>query len=321
MNYLTQAIIYFTMPFIWVLLIGPFFIRTLRKYEFGQNIRQEGPSTHYKKEGIPTMGGILIITGIIIPIIITNSWSLDFIMYTVILLSTAIIGFSDDYIKIIKERSLGLTARQKILLQFIIGLVLGIYVYYYIPEGRFLLIPFLKQTIHLGVYIIPIIVLTYLSVVNAVNLTDGLDGLASSITAVASITLFIFLLMYSKSSYALLALSITGGTLGFLWYNSKPASIFMGDIGSFTLGAALAVLFSYTGLELVLIVVGGIYVIEALSVIIQVIYYKLTDGERIFLMSPLHHHFELKGLGETKIVYRFTLVSILLSALSLIISV
>lgn len=321
MNYLTQSILYFTVPFIWVLAIGPFFIKAFRKYELGQKVRKEGPSSHYEKEGIPTMGGLLIITGVIIPIIITNSWSLDFIMYTLILLSTAIIGFSDDYIKIIKERSLGLTARQKILLQFIIGLVLGIYVYYYIPEGRYLLIPFLKQTIHLGIYVIPVIILTYLSVVNAVNLTDGLDGLASSITAVVSITLFILLLIYSKSAYALLALSLTGSTLGFLWFNSKPASIFMGDIGSFTLGAALAVLFSYTGLELVLIVVGGIYVIEALSVIIQVIYFKLTEGERVFLMSPLHHHYELKGLSEIKIVYRFTLVSILLSVLSLIISV
>ncbi|MCF8001258.1 MAG: phospho-N-acetylmuramoyl-pentapeptide-transferase [Halanaerobiales bacterium] len=321
MNYLTQSIVYFTFPFIWVLLIAPFFIKAFRKYEFGQKVRKEGPTSHYKKEGIPTMGGLLIIIGIIIPVIITNSWSLDFTMYIIILISTAIIGFSDDYIKISKERSLGLTARQKILLQLIIGLVLGTYVYYYIPEGRYLLIPFIKQTIHLGIYIIPVITLTYLSVVNAVNLTDGLDGLASSVTAVVSITLFILLLIYSKSSYALLALSITGGTLGFLWFNSKPASIFMGDIGSFSLGAALAVLFSYTGLELVLIVVGGIYVIEALSVIIQVIYFKLTNGKRVFLMSPLHHHYELKGLSETKIVYRFTLISILLSVISLIISV
>ncbi|MFO7816035.1 MAG: phospho-N-acetylmuramoyl-pentapeptide-transferase [Halanaerobiales bacterium] len=321
MNYLTKSLIYFIFPFIWVIVVGPFFIKTFKKYKFGQKIRKDGPSTHYKKEGIPTMGGILIITGIIIPVIITGSWSSDIVMYMLILFSTAIIGFSDDFIKIKKERSLGLTARQKILLQFIIGLVLGIYVYYYIPEGRYLLIPFLKRTVYLGIYIIPVIILTYLSVVNAVNLTDGLDGLASSITAVVSITLFILLLIFSKSSYAFLALSITGGTLGFLWYNSKPASIFMGDIGAFTLGAALAVLFSYAGLELVLIVVGGIYVVETFSVIIQVIYFKLTDGDRMFLMSPLHHHYELKGLSETKIVYRFTLVSILFSALGIIISV
>ncbi len=320
MSYLFKAILFLGLPLLWVLILTPYFIKLLKEYDLGQKIREEGPSSHYDKEGIPTMGGILIVTGIIIPILITNSFSLNNIIFVLVLLSTAIIGLSDDFIKINKERSLGLTARQKIFLQFIIGLVLGIYIYFYNPEARNILVPFIKLEFNLGAYIIPVIVLTYLSTVNAVNLTDGLDGLASSITVVVSLTLFIILILLPFTQLSLLALSIAGACIGFLWYNSKPAAIFMGDVGSLSLGAALAVLFSYAGLEIVLIFVGGIYVVEALSVIIQVLYFKITQGERVFLMSPLHHHYELKGLSENKIVYRFTIVSVMFSLLSLLIT-
>ena len=319
MSYLLKSIIFLATPLLWVMITTPFFINLLKKYEIGQNIRELGPDSHQEKEGIPTMGGLLIVSGIIIPILITNSLSLENIIFMLVIISTAIIGFSDDFIKIKKERSLGLTARQKIFLQFVIGLVLGIFVYFYQPGARSILVPFLKQDIYLGAYIIPVIILTYLSAVNAVNLTDGLDGLASSVTSIVAFTLFLFLIILSKDSLALVTLAIAGSCIGFLWYNAKPASIFMGDVGSLSLGAALAVIFSYSGLELVLVIVGGIYVAEALSVIVQVIYFRMTKGERIFLMSPLHHHYELKGLSEGKIVYRFTIVSILLSLFSFII--
>ncbi|HMA59817.1 MAG TPA: phospho-N-acetylmuramoyl-pentapeptide-transferase [Halanaerobiales bacterium] len=321
MSYLMKSLIFFAAPLLWVLLLTPYFIKLLKKYELGQNVREVGPESHYEKEGIPTMGGLLIVTGIIIPVILTGSFSINNIIFILILVSTAIIGFSDDFIKISKDRSLGLTARQKIFLQFIIGLVLGLYVYFYLPEARNILIPFIKIDFNMGAYIIPVIILTYLSAVNAVNLTDGLDGLAASITAVVALTLYIILFFSFFNQVSLLSLSITGACIGFLWYNSKPASIFMGDVGSLSLGAALAVLFSYTGLEIVLIFVGGIYVLEALSVIIQVIYFKVTKGERIFLMSPLHHHYELKGLSESKIVYRFTIVSIMFSLFSILITI
>lgn len=316
-----ESLTYFTIPLLWVLLLTPYFINLVEKYKLGQNIREVGPKSHYEKEGIPTMGGLLLVTGILIPIILTASFSIENIIFILILLSTAIIGFSDDFIKISQDRSLGLTAKQKIFLQFIIGLVLGLYVYFYLPEARNILIPFLKIKFNIGAYVIPVIILTYISSVNAVNLTDGLDGLASSITAVVSLTLYIILYFSFFKEVSLLALSIAGACIGFLWYNSKPATIFMGDVGSLSLGAAIAVLFSYTGLEIVLIFVGGVYVIEALSVIIQVIYFKITNGKRIFLMSPLHHHFELKGLSESKIVYRFTILSIVFSLFSLLITI
>lgn len=320
MSYLTKTLIFFSTPMLTVLVLVPYFIKVLKKYNLGQMIREVGPDSHLEKEGIPTMGGVVIILGIILPIILTNSFSVNNIIFIIILISTAIIGFSDDFIKIIKRRSLGLTARQKIFLQFLIGLVLGIYIFFYIPEARRIFIPFIKKEIYLGANIILVIILTYLSTVNAVNLTDGLDGLASLVTTIVTLTLFIILINLSKNESALLALSISGSCIGFLWHNSKPATIFMGDVGSLSLGAAITVLFSYHGLEIVLIFVGGIYVIEALSVIIQVLYFKITGGKRIFQMSPLHHHYELKGLSENKIVYRFGIVSILFSIFSIIIT-
>ncbi len=319
MSYLNGSIIFFTIPFVWVIITGSFFIKKLKKYEIGQNIREVGPSSHLEKEGIPTMGGILIILGILLPIILTNLWQSEFIVFILIVLATAVIGFSDDIIKIKKERSLGLTASQKILLQIIIGLILGVYVYFYLPNARNIFVPILKDYINLGIYVIPVILLTYLSAVNAVNLTDGLDGLASTITFIVSITFFIIIAVTSQSEIGYLSLSIAGANLGFLWYNSKPASVFMGDVGSLSLGAALAVIFSYTGLELVLIIIGGIYVLEALSVIVQVTYFKLSGGKRILKMSPLHHHYELKGLSETKIVYRFALISVIFSIIGILI--
>jgi len=319
MSYLNGSIIFFTIPFVWVIITGSFFIKKLKKYEIGQNIREVGPSSHLEKEGIPTMGGILIILGILLPIILTNLWQSEFIVFILIVLATAVIGFSDDIIKIKKERSLGLTASQKILLQIIIGLIFGVYVYFYLPNARNIFVPILKDYINLGIYVIPVILLTYLSAVNAVNLTDGLDGLASTITFIVSITFFIIIAVTSQSEIGYLSLSIAGANLGFLWYNSKPASVFMGDVGSLSLGAALAVIFSYTGLELVLIIIGGIYVLEALSVIVQVTYFKLSGGKRILKMSPLHHHYELKGLSETKIVYRFALISVIFSIIGILI--
>jgi phospho-N-acetylmuramoyl-pentapeptide-transferase len=317
------------------LALGSWVIQKLREYQIGQYIREEGPTSHYKKAGTPTMGGILILIAVIIPTLLWADLTNPHIWIALIsTLSYGIIGFIDDYLKVIKKRSLGLKARYKLGAQVIVALAIGIYLYV-MADGFFsttLSIPFFKELQpDLGIFYIVLVVLVIVGTSNAVNLTDGLDGLAIGPTIIAVLT-------YAALSYvsgnAIIAEylniwhvrgageltvfcgAIFGAGLGFLWFNTYPAQIFMGDVGSLGLGGALGTVAVLTKHELLLVIICGLFVVEALSVIIQVASFKLTK-KRVFRMAPLHHHFELLGWPEPKVIVRFWIIAIILALISL----
>lgn len=316
--------------------IGPYLIKKLKELQIGQQIRPEGPKNHLAKAGTPTMGGILIIISLCVPTLLWADLTNPFIWLT--LLSTlgfGLIGFIDDYIKVIKKRSLGLRARSKIIFQVAIALSIGILLYSFSQRGLFttkLSIPFFKEiTPNLGLIYIALVVFIITGTSNAVNLTDGLDGLAIGPMIIASMAYMIIAYLAGNINFAqylnifyvrgagelaIFGGSLIGASLGFLWFNAYPAQMFMGDVGALALGGALGTMAIITKHEIVLVIIGGIFVIEAVSVILQVISYRLT-GKRIFRMAPLHHHFEQKGWEEPKIIVRFWIVSILLALLSL----
>ena len=340
------------------LLIGPKIIRKLQVLQIGEVIHSDGPASHQKKQGTPTMGGIIIILAIILPTFLWAKLDNNFIL--IVLLSTfwmGIIGFIDDYLKVVKKLSNGLIARYKIISQVVLGFIIVIMIYSWIEmplifydnqDGTNTLhkisiesisIPFLSNgyyELHRILYI-TLIILVITASSNAVNLTDGLDGLAIGLSAIA-------LLSFAGISYAsgridfsdylniiyiegaseltIFCMASVGACLGFLWYNSNPASVFMGDTGSLSIGASLGVLSILLKKEILLILIGGLFVAEALSVILQVTYFKYTkfkfgNGKKLFLMAPLHHHFELKGWKESHIVIRFWIIGIVLALLSL----
>ena len=292
---------------------GYILIPYLQKLKFGQNIRPEGPEAHLSKAGTPTMGG-LIFPFVLIPVILLSvEVTPEVIAFIVVSVLSGIIGFVDDWIKVVKKRSLGFRAREKLLCQFI--LAIGFVVWLYMRGETSILIPFLGE-VDLGIFRPILAVLAFTATINAVNFTDGLDGLASGTIAVAisAFGLMAFMMGYGELSFC--AIVITGICMGFLWLNVYPARLFMGDTGSLTLGGAVTALAILLKLELLIIIVGGIFVAEMLSVIIQVISFK-TTGKRVFKMSPIHHHFEKLGYHETTITARFCLVSILLAILGL----
>jgi phospho-N-acetylmuramoyl-pentapeptide-transferase len=318
-------------------ILGPWLIRKLTEIKLGQYIRAEGPASHQKKAGTPTMGGILIILAILVPTIlwadITNPyiWVILFVTF-----AYGAIGFMDDYLKLVKKRNLGLTAKQKFSLQILSALVAGLLIAY-LPQihnaySTTLTFPFLKNfVLNLGFLYIPFVIVVIVGSSNAVNLTDGLDGLAIGSTIVAAVTYTI--LTYAAGHYkmaeylriawvpgsgelAVFCGAMLGASLGFLWFNAHPAEIFMGDVGSLALGGAIGCLAVVIKQEILLVFVGGLFVVEAMSVIIQVASFKLT-GRRVFRMSPLHHHFELAGWSETKVVVRFWIIAIMFALLSL----
>lgn len=300
--------------------IMPLLIPVLRKLKFGQFIRDEGPAWHAKKSGTPTMGGIaFLIISSVVAFIYCESLMSRICIITATLYG--VVGFLDDFIKITKKRNLGLTAKQKLILQIIISVTFGVIAVNYKLTDTTVSIPFTKFAFDLGWFYIPFITVFMVGVTNAVNLTDGLDGLATSVTTVVC-AFFIFaatILKNAEISYY--ASSLAGALIGFLIYNFHPAKVFMGDSGSLFLGGAVSVMAISLKLEILLILVGIIYVFEALSVIIQVAYFKKTK-KRIFLMAPVHHHFEMKGMKETNIVYMFsfiTLIACLISAISIFI--
>ena len=323
-------------------LLGPRIIRTLQKLQIGEVIRHTGPETHLAKQGTPTMGGIIVLTSIILP---TLLWSrLDNQYVLLILLATAwmgAIGFLDDYLKVIKKFPKGLVAKYKLAGQLFIGLVVGCALYFSpeIPELRSLIsLPFIANgTLNLGFLYIPMVLFVITGASNAVNLSDGLDGLATGLTAIAVLAFgaiayasgrFDFsnylniVYLPGTGEFFFFSLSMVGACIGFLWYNAYPASIFMGDTGSLAMGAALGTLAVLLKKEILLVLVGGVFVIESISVILQVGYYKYTRhktgiGKRIFKMAPLHHHFELSGWHENRVVIRFWIIGILLALLSL----
>ncbi|MCT4631754.1 MAG: phospho-N-acetylmuramoyl-pentapeptide-transferase [Firmicutes bacterium] len=287
---------------------GPIILPMLRRLKVGQSIREEGPKSHMSKAGTPTMGGIIILIGLVFGI--ASYFKLDTNM-NLMLFSTigfGLIGFLDDYIKVVLKRNLGLRAYQKIIGQLLVSVVLA---YYASRMGTDIYVPIIKKYIDLGFLYIPFMVFVMLAVTNAVNLTDGLDGLAGSITLIVTGFFGYFAYTMGYLSVAVFAAALMGGCIGFLKYNNFPAKVFMGDTGSLALGGAIAAMAILTKSVLLIPVAGGIFVAETLSVIIQVISFK-TTGKRVFKMSPLHHHYELSGWKETKVVRVFRIVSVIL---------
>lgn len=291
---------------------GPIFIPILHKLKFGQNIREEGPKSHQKKSGTPTMGGLIFILSSIISMIILVKKPSDEAMFALYaFIAFGAIGFIDDLLKILHKKNLGLRAYQKMILLLIVSFVFARYAANNPDIGTSIIIPFSTKTVNLGVFYIPFIIVYFAATTNAVNLTDGLDGLATSITILVMV--FFSMVSFSMGHYTLAVFCavVAGALLGFLRYNAFPAQIFMGDTGSLALGGAVAAIAMILKLPLLVIIVGGIYLIEALSVIIQVTSFKLT-GKRVFKMSPIHHHFELCGWHETKVVSIFSIITVIL---------
>ncbi len=316
-------------------LLGPRVIEKLGAMRARQVVRDDGPQSHLKKAGTPTMGGVLILLAVTVSTLLWAQLTNRFIWLALLAtLAMGAVGFADDYLKVTRGTSVGLRPRQKLVWQLAIGLAVGTYLYLF-PADAFttkLAIPFLKRWIpELGFAYIAFAMLVIVGCSNAVNLTDGLDGLAivPTLMAAATFTLLAYvagnaimahylqvIFVRGASELPVFAAALVGASLGFLWYNAHPAQVFMGDTGSLALGGALATVALITKNELVLVVAGGCFVVEALSVIIQVFWYKRT-GQRVFRMAPIHHHYELNGLPESKIIVRFWIVSFVLQIIAL----
>ena len=314
------GLIPFAISLLTVLVTGPVLIPWLHKLKFGQQILEIGPNWHKKKAGTPTMGGIMFILGTVIAMAVALVINFDVKLLMMLLVSVGfgLIGFVDDYVKVVKKRNLGLTAKQKFLLQAILAVI---YILVLKETGSLntqIMIPFLDKAVTLPWWLYIIFILFVVTgTVNAVNLTDGLDGLCSSITCVVVLFFALAGMVFADSVPVYFAMAILGGVLGFLRFNRYPAKVFMGDTGSLFLGGAISVLAVGMKLPLILIIAGFVYLFETLSVIIQVASFKLT-GKRVFKMSPIHHHFEMCGWKETKIVAVFTAVTVVLCIISLL---
>ncbi|HWQ76241.1 MAG TPA: phospho-N-acetylmuramoyl-pentapeptide-transferase [Syntrophomonas sp.] len=291
------------------LAMGPFMIPFLHRLKVGQNIRDDGPRTHLSKAGTPTMGGVIIVTAVMVAGFLMAGASKQVMVAVLIMLAVGGVGFWDDFIKVVQKRSLGLRARDKLLLQTLIGVGLGLLLVFYLNRGTELIIPFTKMRLDLGFLYIPFIVVVLLATSNGVNLTDGLDGLAAGVTVPVAFAYIIISIMLGNYNMMIFGAALIGACLGFLVFNHYPAKVFMGDTGSMAIGGAITALAAINRSEIVLVIIGGVFVIEALSDIIQVISFK-TTGRRVFKMAPLHHHFELKGWSERKVVLMFWLLSL-----------
>lgn len=301
--------------FIVCALLGPVLIPYLHKLKFGQSIRECGPASHMKKSGTPTMGGLMMLAALVLALF-WGKFTPHVLIALVLTVGHAVIGFIDDYIKVVMKRNLGLTAKQKFLLQFILA---GAYVYFAEThlQDTSLWVPLLNVTVDFGWAYYALAFILLVGTTNAVNLTDGLDGLVSFVSIPVTLAFAFIAYMQGMLDVSGFALGLTGACVGFLLFNRHPAQVFMGDTGSLALGGGVAALALLTHTELLLVIIGGIYVAEATSVIIQVGYFRMTGGKRFFRMAPLHHHFELGGWNEVKVVQVFTLVSVLLSAVDL----
>ncbi|CCQ95850.1 phospho-N-acetylmuramoyl-pentapeptide transferase [[Clostridium] ultunense Esp] len=298
--------------FIITVILGPIIIPILKRLNIGQNVREDGPKTHLSKSGTPTMGGIIIIIALLITTLSSGLLNSDMYVLLISTIGFGLIGFVDDYMKIINKRSLGLKAYQKLIGQVILATLLAIYQSNTSMLGTKIIIPFLSNRyLDLGILYVPFIAFVVVGTVNSVNLTDGLDGLASGVTLIVLSFFGLVALNWGMDSISIFSAALTGACLGFLIYNAYPAKIFMGDTGSMALGGAVSAIAILLNLPLMIPIVGGIYFAEALSVIIQVVSYKLTK-KRVFLMSPLHHHFEQKGWKETKVVIVFWSITVML---------
>ena len=300
------------------LVLGPFVIKKLKQFHARQSEREEGPESHKYKAGTPTMGGILILTALTVACLLFDPMEIRKALALFLTLGHGVIGFLDDSIKAVKHRNLGLTAKQKLAGQFVMAAVFCYILQAFLHFPTTLWIPFTSTTVDLGLFYYLFVFVMIVGTSNAVNLTDRLDGLAAgscSITAVAYVVIAVAL---GYTHFAIFSTALTGACLGFLFYNQHPAKMFMGDTGSLALGGALAAMAILTKTELLLILAGGLYVLEALSVIIQVISFK-TRGVRVFKMSPIHHHFELSGWSEVKVVTVFWSFSALMAILAIIV--
>ena len=312
-----NIILHFILGYAISLVSGPIIIPMLQKLKIGQNVRDDGPEAHLSKSGTPTMGGVIMIVGLVIALFISRSINKNILILLLSTFGFGLIGFIDDYFKIVNKRSLGLKPYQKLIGQFILAFILVLYNLKTSVYGSQLIVPFTDKVLDLGMFYIPFLMVVVVGTVNSVNLTDGLDGLAGSITLV--VLSFFSVVAFKKGMPDISLFSaILGGTcLGYLIYNAFPAKVFMGDTGSMALGGAVIGIAVLLNLPLIIPIAGCIYFIEALSVIIQVLSYKLRR-KRVFLMAPIHHHFEEKGWHETRIVVIFTSITIILSMISYI---
>jgi phospho-N-acetylmuramoyl-pentapeptide-transferase len=318
-------------------IIGPKLIRNLRTLQkFGQPIRDDGPETHKEKAGTPTMGGIMIIGSVIFSTLLLANLANPYIwIVSLVLIAFGILGFLDDYAKIKKNNYKGVSGKMKLLIQLIVSAIACILIEYYTPKtiATQLNIPFFKSLfIDLGYFYIPFSIIVIIGSSNAVNLTDGLDGLATVPIAIAAGSFGLISYLVGNSLYSdylqithiqgvgeltIFCCAIVGGCLGFLWFNAQPAEIFMGDTGSLSLGGALGTISVIVKHEIILSIIGGLFVVETMSVIIQVYYFKATGGKRIFKMAPLHHHFEKHGWKESKVVIRFWIIAMIFALIGL----
>ncbi len=324
------------------MIVGPKIIRLLQKYQIGETIRIEGPESHQVKKGTPTMGGLIILVSIFIGVILWADLSnIYIILIFVATMAMGIVGFVDDYLKSVKKMKKGLISRYKLAGQILTGLVLGLVIYMsptFDGIHTNTSIPFFKNLeIDFGYFYIVVVIFVITATSNAVNLTDGLDGLAAGMSAIAFLTFggmayvsghvnfsdyLNIIYLPGSGELTVYCLAVFGAAIGFLWYNTYPAQVFMGDTGSLALGSALGAAAILLKKELLLVIIGGVFAVEVISVIIQTTYFKYTrrkygEGRRVFKMAPLHHHFELKGWHESKVVVRFLIVGILLALLSL----
>jgi len=298
-------------------LLGPVVIPYLRRLKVGQTTRDDGPQSHLKKNGTPTMGGIMILLAVVVTSLIYMKDYPKILPILFLTLGFGIIGFIDDYIKVVLKRSMGLRAWQKMALQIV---VTGLFVYYLLtfhPEMLLMKIPFMSgKLLDLGMLSIPAVFIVVIGTVNGTNFTDGLDGLASSVTVMVA-TFFSVVAIGTNSGIEPITCAVVGALLGFLLFNVHPASVFMGDTGSLALGGFVAGTAYMLQMPIFIVIVGAIYLIEVLSVMLQVSYFKLTKGKRIFKMAPIHHHFELCGWSETRVVAVFSIVTALLCLVAL----
>ena len=333
-KYLTFRTIYAMITALIVcFVLGPWIIRKLEGLQARQVIRTDGPESHLEKQGTPTMGGLIILSAIIVPTLLWADLTNVYVWLTLfIIIGYGLIGFMDDYLKVVKKNTKGLSARQKMFWQVLLAGSVAVFLYITPGFNEMLYVPFFKN-FHpdLGILFIPFVTLVIVGASNAVNLTDGLDGLAIGPVAINAATYMLFAYIAGHatlSAYlqiprvvgagelAVICGAMVGAGLGFLWFNSYPAEVFMGDVGSLSLGGTLGVIAVLTKQEILLVIVGGIFVIEALSVIFQVGSYKYR-GKRIFRMAPIHHHFELKGVAEPKIIVRFWIITTILALVAI----
>jgi phospho-N-acetylmuramoyl-pentapeptide-transferase len=310
-----QVLIAGTASLLICVFLSPKFIEYLREREFGQNIRPEGPEGHHEKAGTPTMGGIILVTAIAVPFLVLGGQKPQSLAVFGVAVACAALGFADDWTKIIKRRSLGLRARTKLIVTIVISIGLFLAATKWADKSEVLRLRLVDYQIDLGVAYIVFVYLVVAGTTSAVNLTDGLDGLAAGCAAIVLLSFIaITFITTGQRDLAVLSACLVGACVGFLWFNSFPAQIFMGDTGSLFLGGAIAGLAVMTKTEVLLIILGGIFVVEALSVLIQVVSFQ-AFRKRVFLMAPIHHHFELQAWSETKIILRFWIVAAVFSAI------